>query len=70
MQEPVQGIEAVPDENNARYFHVVVAGPRDVSLLSSLLPSPRKTLVKFTRRQRQLSNARKKHTTHTEMVLE
>ena len=31
MAEPVQGIRAVPDENNARYFHVVVAGPGDVS---------------------------------------
>lgn len=27
MQEPVPGIKAVPDEQNARYFHVVVAGP-------------------------------------------
>merc|ERR1712173_400858 len=27
MQEPVPGISAVPDEQNARYFHVVVAGP-------------------------------------------
>jgi len=27
MQEPVPGISAVPDEGNARYFHVVVAGP-------------------------------------------
>ncbi|KAI7693193.1 Ubiquitin-conjugating enzyme E2 N [Sarcoptes scabiei] len=27
MAEPVPGISAVPDENNARYFHVVVAGP-------------------------------------------
>ncbi|XP_055338343.1 ubiquitin-conjugating enzyme E2 N-like [Paramacrobiotus metropolitanus] len=27
LQEPVAGISAVPDENNARYFHVVVAGP-------------------------------------------
>ena len=26
MQEPVPGISAVPDEANARYFHVVVAG--------------------------------------------
>ena len=26
MQEPVPGISAVPDEQNARYFHVVVAG--------------------------------------------
>jgi hypothetical protein len=26
MQEPVPGINAVPDDNNARYFHVVVAG--------------------------------------------
>ena len=30
MAEPVQGISAVPDEGNARYFHVVVAGPKDV----------------------------------------
>jgi len=28
--EPVPGIEATPDESNARYFHVVVVGPRDV----------------------------------------
>ncbi|XP_066990608.1 ubiquitin-conjugating enzyme E2 N [Macrobrachium rosenbergii] len=27
MAEPVPGISAVPDESNARYFHVVVAGP-------------------------------------------
>jgi len=27
MAEPVPGISAIPDENNARYFHVVVAGP-------------------------------------------
>jgi len=27
MQEPVPGISAVPDDSNARYFHVVVAGP-------------------------------------------
>ena len=26
MQEPVPGISAVPDDANARYFHVVVAG--------------------------------------------
>ena len=26
MQEPVPGISAVPDEANARYFHVIVAG--------------------------------------------
>lgn len=31
MSDPVQGIRAVPDDNNGRYFHVVVAGPRDVS---------------------------------------
>lgn len=28
-QEPVPGIEAYPDESNARYFHVIVAGPKD-----------------------------------------
>ena len=27
MAEPVPGISAVADESNARYFHVVVAGP-------------------------------------------
>lgn len=27
MAEPVAGITAVPDEQNSRYFHVVVAGP-------------------------------------------
>lgn len=31
MQEPVPGIHAEPDEQNARYFHVVVAGPEEVS---------------------------------------
>lgn len=29
MQEPVPGISAVPDEANARYFHVIVTGPED-----------------------------------------
>ncbi|XP_065912514.1 ubiquitin-conjugating enzyme E2 N-like [Dysidea avara] len=29
MSEPVPGISAVPDEKNARYFHVVVDGPAD-----------------------------------------
>ena len=33
MAEPVQGISAVPDEGNARYFQVVVAGPKDVRQL-------------------------------------
>jgi len=27
MAEPVPGISAIPDESNARYIHVVVAGP-------------------------------------------
>jgi len=27
MAEPVPGIQATPDEKNARYFHVVVSGP-------------------------------------------
>lgn len=31
MAEPVPGISATPDDNNARYFHVVVAGPSEVS---------------------------------------
>lgn len=33
--EPVPGIEAVPDDSNARYFHVVVAGPKEVSPILS-----------------------------------
>ena len=31
MSQPVPGITAVPDEKNARYFHVLVDGPIDVS---------------------------------------
>lgn len=31
LAEPVQGIEAAPDQDNARYFHVAVHGPQDVS---------------------------------------
>lgn len=27
--EPVPGIQAEPDESNARYFHVVISGPQD-----------------------------------------
>jgi|UniRef100_A0A914WBU9 ubiquitin-conjugating enzyme E2 N len=27
MQDPVPGISAIPDETNARYFHVIIAGP-------------------------------------------
>ena len=37
MAEPVPGISAVPDESNARYFHVVVAGPEGVCLTYILL---------------------------------
>lgn len=29
MTEPVQGIKAIPDECNARYFKVVVDGPKE-----------------------------------------
>lgn len=29
MQDPVPGISAEPDDNNGRYFHVMVAGPKD-----------------------------------------
>nr|XP_035156698.1 ubiquitin-conjugating enzyme E2 N-like [Callithrix jacchus] len=29
LAEPVPGIKAEPDKSNARYFHVVVAGPQD-----------------------------------------
>ena len=31
MQEPVPGISATPDEANARYFHVMVDGPSEVT---------------------------------------
>uniref|UniRef100_A0A915MDR6 UBC core domain-containing protein n=1 Tax=Meloidogyne javanica TaxID=6303 RepID=A0A915MDR6_MELJA len=27
LQDPVPGISAIPDEANARYFHVIIAGP-------------------------------------------
>lgn len=27
MADPVPGISAVPDDSNARYFHVIIAGP-------------------------------------------
>jgi ubiquitin-conjugating enzyme E2 N len=30
MQEPVPGISATPDEENARFFHVLVSGPSEV----------------------------------------
>lgn len=30
MNEPVPGISAFPDDDNARYFHVLVTGPADV----------------------------------------
>ncbi|KAL3315498.1 ubiquitin-conjugating enzyme E2 N [Cichlidogyrus casuarinus] len=29
MKEPVDGIQAVPDEENQRHFHVKIQGPRD-----------------------------------------
>lgn len=29
MQEPVPGISAVPDESNAKYFHVIILGPSE-----------------------------------------
>ncbi|KJH45190.1 ubiquitin--protein ligase [Dictyocaulus viviparus] len=29
MADPVPGISASPDDNNARYFHVMIAGPQD-----------------------------------------
>ena len=31
MSEPISGITAQPDEHNGRYFHVQMAGPKDVS---------------------------------------
>lgn len=37
MAEPVPGISAVPDESNARYFHVIVAGPEGVGVHLFLL---------------------------------
>ena len=37
MQEPVPGISAVPDDSNARYFKVIVAGPEGVGNFTILL---------------------------------
>ena len=36
MQEPVPVISAVPDETNARYFHVLVTGPTESPYEGSL----------------------------------
>ncbi|KAK6176397.1 hypothetical protein SNE40_014690 [Patella caerulea] len=36
MQEPVPGISAIPDDNNARYFHVVIKGPSESPYHSGL----------------------------------
>ena len=36
VADPVPGIHAMPDENNARHFHVVVAGPVKVNLLCTI----------------------------------
>jgi hypothetical protein len=33
IQEPVPGISAAPDDNNARYFKVVIDGPSEVLTL-------------------------------------
>ena len=37
MSEPVPGIQAVPDQQNARLFHVLVSGPKDVSSRTCIL---------------------------------
>ena len=37
MVEPVPGIKAIPHEENARYFDVVVDGPKEVCLVCSCL---------------------------------
>lgn len=36
MSDPVPGISAVPDEQNARYFHVVVAGQLKIMALDGI----------------------------------
>ena len=38
MQEPVPGISATPDESNARYFKVIVAGPEGVFIWQFFIP--------------------------------
>ncbi|KAJ8780398.1 hypothetical protein J1605_011662 [Eschrichtius robustus] len=43
LAEPVPGIKAEPDVSNARYFHVVIAGPQICTVLLStqaLLSAP------------------------------
>lgn len=38
MAEPVTGITAIPDESNARYFHVKVEGPKEVRFVWTRQP--------------------------------
>ena len=46
--EPVPGIVAIPDDSNARYFHVDVAGPKEVGINISYISLWCKTnLVNF-----------------------
>lgn len=33
MSEPVPGIQAQPDKDNLRYFHVHIDGPKDVCII-------------------------------------
>ena len=48
MAEPVPGISAVPDEQNARYFQVNIEGPSQVcSLLFSILTPQKIKLTLF-----------------------
>ena len=48
MQEPVPGISAVPDDQNARYFHVVVAGKLHMSFEVFRLSKKKKKISTIT----------------------
>jgi len=46
MQEPVVGISAIPDESNARYFHVLVTGPDEVKESKQFIEAIKINLIK------------------------
>ena len=48
MAEPVPGIKAEPHEENARYFKVIIDGPKDVSALIDTFYSSRLPCFNYT----------------------
>lgn len=45
LAEPVEGVNATPYEDNARYFNVAIAGPSDSPYQGSTLSSLRTILL-------------------------